>query len=102
MKKSELTLAALETAVKQLHAPSARVVEDASRVDEVYEQILLKILRGELPGGTQIKSAQVARQFGLSRTPVIQALQRLAADGIVTLEMNKRAMVRPGAEHWLV
>jgi DNA-binding GntR family transcriptional regulator len=38
----------------------------------------------------------------LSRTPVVQALQRLAADGIVTLEMNKRAVVRPGAENWLV
>ena len=90
-------------AVKQLGSPTAATAgDDASRVDEVYEQILLKILRGELPGGTQIKSTQVARQLGLSRTPVIQALQRLAADGIVTLEMNKRAVVRPGAEHWLV
>ena len=33
---------------------------------------------------------------------MVQALQRLAADGIVTLEMNKRAVVRPGAENWLV
>jgi DNA-binding GntR family transcriptional regulator len=89
-------------AVKQLGPPAAPASEDASRVDEVYQQILLKILRGELPGGTAIKSTQVAQQLGLSRTPVVQALQRLAADGIVTLEMNKRAVVRPGAEHWLV
>lgn len=89
-------------AVKQLGPPAAPASEDASRVDEVYQQILLKILRGELPGGTAIKSTQVAQQIGLSRTPVVQALQRLAADGIVTLEMNKRAVVRPGAEHWLV
>lgn len=102
MEQSELTLAALEKAVKQLDTASTPVAEDASRVDEVYQQILLKILCGELPGGTRIKSTQIARQFGLSRTPVIQALQRLAADGIVTLEMNKRAVVRPGAENWLV
>ena len=75
---------------------------DFSRVDAVYERILLQIVRGELAGGTELKSTQIAEQLGLSRTPVVQALQRLAADGIVTLEMNKRAVVRPGAENWLV
>ena len=75
---------------------------EASRVDEVYQQILLSIVRGELRGGTELKSTQLARQLGLSRTPVVQALQRLAADGIVLLEVNKRAVVRPGAEKWLV
>ena len=75
---------------------------DASRVDAVYEQILLRIVRGEIKGGDELKSTRIARQLGLSRTPVVQALQRLASDGIVTLEMNKRAVVRPGAENWLV
>jgi DNA-binding GntR family transcriptional regulator len=75
---------------------------DISRVDAVYERILLQIVRGELAGGTELKSTQIAEQLGLSRTPVVQALQRLAADGLVSLEMNKRAVVRPGAENWLV
>jgi DNA-binding GntR family transcriptional regulator len=75
---------------------------DSSRVDEVYERILLQIVRGELPAGTELKSTQIALQLGLSRTPVVQALQRLASDGIVTLELNTRAVVRPGAENWLV
>jgi DNA-binding GntR family transcriptional regulator len=76
--------------------------EDATRVDEVYEQILLGIVRGELPGKTELKSTQLADKLGVSRTPVIQALQRLAADGVVHLKMNKRAVVRPGAENWLI
>jgi DNA-binding GntR family transcriptional regulator len=75
---------------------------EPSRVDAVYEQILLQVVEGKLRGGTELKSTQLARQLGLSRTPVVQALQRLAADGIVTLEMNKRAVVRQGAENWLV
>lgn len=75
---------------------------DGSRVEAVYERILLQIVRGDLAGGTELKSTQIAQQLGLSRTPVVQALQRLAADGIVTLEKNKRAVVRPGAENWLV
>jgi DNA-binding GntR family transcriptional regulator len=71
-------------------------------VDAVYEQILLRVVRGELTGGTELKSTLLAQELGVSRTPVVQALQRLAADGIVTLEPNKRAIVRPGAENWLV
>jgi DNA-binding GntR family transcriptional regulator len=75
---------------------------DASRVDEFYERILLHIVRGELAAGSELKTTQLAEQFRSSRTPVVQALQRLASDGLVTLEMNKRAVVRPGAENWLV
>jgi len=78
------------------------LARELSRVSEVYERILLQIVRGEVQSGTALKSTQIARELGISRTPVVQALQRLAADGIVTLEMNKRAVVRPGAENWLV
>jgi len=78
------------------------LLPEASRVDAVYERILLQIVRGEIQGGAELKSTKIAGQLGISRTPVVQALQRLASDGIVTLEMNKRAVVRPGAENWLV
>ena len=87
------------TAVKPPDLPSS---PDSSRVAEVYERILLQIVRGELTAGTELKSTQIARQLGFSRTPVVQALQRLASDGIVTLIHNKRAVVRPGADNWLV
>jgi DNA-binding GntR family transcriptional regulator len=75
---------------------------ETSLVDDAYHQILLRIIRGELSGGDELKSTQLADALGTSRTPVVQALQRLAADGIVSLEMNKRAVVRPGAENWLM
>jgi DNA-binding GntR family transcriptional regulator len=71
-------------------------------VEEVYRQILLQIIRGEITGGQELKSTLLAKRLKVSRTPVVQALQRLAADGIVSLELNKRATVRPGAENWLV
>ena len=83
-------------------AVKAREPADSSRVDEVYELLLLRIVRGELAASSELKSTQIAAELGLSRTPVVQALQRLASDGIVTLEHNKRAVVRPGAENWLV
>jgi DNA-binding GntR family transcriptional regulator len=40
--------------------------------------------------------------LGMSRTPVMQALSRLTADGIVNQSLNQRATVRPGSENWLV
>ncbi|MBS0211105.1 MAG: GntR family transcriptional regulator [Planctomycetes bacterium] len=79
-----------------------RTATPASAVDAVYEALLLQIVRGELTGGTTLKSTQLARDLNVSRTPVVQALQRLAADGIVTQRLNYRAVVRPGAEKWLV
>ena len=81
---------------------TADSVTDGTRVDEVYQLILLAIVRGELRAGDELKSTRWAKQLGISRTPVVQALHRLAADGLVTLEVNKRAVVRPGAENWLV
>ena len=75
---------------------------ESSYVDEVYDSILLKIIRGELTGGAELKSTQLAQALGVSRTPVVQALQRLAADGIVTLEVNRRAVLCAWAENWLV
>ncbi len=71
-------------------------------VEEIYEQILLRIIRGEFSGGQKLKSTLLAKELRVSRTPIVQALQRLAADGIVALEPNKRAVVQPGAENWLV
>lgn len=76
--------------------------ERRSLADEAHDRILLKIIRGELPAGTELKTTKLAETLGMSRTPVIQALSRLTADGIVSQTLNQRATVRPGAENWLV
>ncbi len=73
-----------------------------SLAEEVYDRILLRIIRRELPGGTELKSTVLAKELAVSRTPVNVALARLAADGIVKQAANLRATVSPGAENWLV
>lgn len=70
--------------------------------ETVYDRILLRIIRGELASGTELKSTQVAARMQVSRTPVVQAIARLLSDGIVTQQTHHRAVVRPGAENWLV
>lgn len=92
-----------EMSSDRLASGRASAGDDAvSRVDGVYRQILARIIRGELPGGSELKSTRLAAELGVSRTPVVQALARLLADGIITQRMNMRAIVRPGAENWLV
>ncbi|WP_299463080.1 GntR family transcriptional regulator [uncultured Gimesia sp.] len=76
--------------------------DSPSLVDEVYQKLLLRIIRCEFPGGAELKSTQLAREIGVSRTPVVQALARLQADGIVIQQKNHRAVVREGAENWLL
>lgn len=76
--------------------------EHHSLADEAHDRILLKIIRGELTAGTELKTTKLSEMLGMSRTPVMQALSRLTADGIVSQALNQRATVRPGAENWLV
>lgn len=76
--------------------------EHHSLADEAHDRILLKIIRGELTEGTELKTTKLSEMLGMSRTPVMQALSRLTADGIVSQALNQRATVRPGAENWLV
>lgn len=76
-------------------------IGEHSSVDEVYTQILLRIVKGNLPSGAVLTSTRLAAQLNVSRTPIVAALDRLVADGILKKERNKRAVVREGAEHWL-
>jgi DNA-binding GntR family transcriptional regulator len=49
----------------------------------VYELIRREILSGGLRPGTKLHQAQLAKSFGVSITPVREALSALAADGFV-------------------
>ncbi|TAL46104.1 MAG: GntR family transcriptional regulator, partial [Salinibacterium sp.] len=49
----------------------------------VFEQILAAVHAGALLPGQRISDAALAEQFGVSRTPVREALQRLREIGII-------------------
>jgi DNA-binding GntR family transcriptional regulator len=51
------------------------------------------ILRGELPAGARLGEAELAERLGVSRTPVREALTRLAAEGLVDIVPNRGARV---------
>ncbi|MCS7232547.1 MAG: GntR family transcriptional regulator [Synergistetes bacterium] len=60
---------------------------------KVYEILKEAILKGDLKGGSRLVESQLASQLGTSRTPVREAIHRLAAEGLVELLPNQGAFV---------
>jgi DNA-binding GntR family transcriptional regulator len=63
--------------------------------DEVYQRILSQVQRGELPAGTRVRDGALAEQLGVSRTPVREALLRLAREGVLDTALGRGFRVRP-------
>lgn len=83
---------------------TARVVADdresgpealqiASVVDQVYVAIRERIATGSLARGARVHQEDLAEGLGVSRTPVREALRRLAAEGLVEMRTNRGARV---------
>jgi DNA-binding GntR family transcriptional regulator len=65
----------------------------ASVVDQVYMAIRDRITSGSLPRGARVHQEDLAAELGVSRTPVREALRRLAAEGLVEMRTNRGARV---------
>ena len=68
-------------------------VKRPSLVDSVYETLLEAIISGQLSPGTELNSVQLANQLDVSRTPVTEAINLLAHDGVVEQVNHRRARV---------
>lgn len=69
--------------------------ESGNLSDGVYQALKRKILQCILAPGDLIVEAGLARQFGVSRTPVREALRRLMQDGYVSVSPGSRYRVTP-------
>lgn len=64
-----------------------------STVDVVQQAFMTDMLRGSIQPGTWVRQDEVADKLGVSKIPVREALQRLAALGLVRFETNRGAIV---------
>jgi DNA-binding GntR family transcriptional regulator len=69
-----------------------------SNVETAYRSLLGRIAAGELLPGAFLVEAELAADIGVSRTPVREAIRRLASEGLVHVEGRRRAVVRQVAE----
>jgi len=63
-------------------------------VDHLAATLQARVLSGEIPSGARLRQEAIAREFGVSRTPVREALRQLQALGIAQVEHNRGAIVR--------
>lgn len=59
----------------------------------VYARLKRRIINGKLPLGAKLTEDRLAAELGVSRTPIREALNRLAQDGLVTIIPYRGAFV---------
>ena len=68
--------------------------------EQAAQSLREEILSGAIPSGTRLGEADLAGRLSVSRTPIREALSRLAAEGLVEIQPNRGARVATwSAEH---
>jgi DNA-binding GntR family transcriptional regulator len=65
-----------------------------TKADDIALEIEEAIVSGELTPGAVLRQDSLSEQYGVSRTPIREALRRLAALGLVSFEPNRGVRVR--------
>ncbi len=66
--------------------------------EEAAELLRQRIFRRELEPGSWIDETRLAEEYGISRTPLREALKVLATEGLVTMKMRRGAYVTEVSE----
>jgi DNA-binding GntR family transcriptional regulator len=60
---------------------------------EIHDHLRRLILEGRLPPGAELKQAELARAFDVSRTPLREAFRMLQEEGLIDADINHRGRV---------
>jgi DNA-binding GntR family transcriptional regulator len=72
---------------------SAVTLTPRALYEEVAELLRQRIFSRELEPGSWIDEMKIAEEYGISRTPLREALKVLAAEGLVTMKVRRGAYV---------
>ena len=67
---------------------------ETTKADDIALEIEEAIVGGDLAPGTVLRQETLSERYGVSRTPIREALRRLAALGLVDFEPNRGVRVR--------
>ncbi|MBS1894178.1 MAG: GntR family transcriptional regulator [Actinobacteria bacterium] len=77
------------------HTPSLSQFDHSGLNDKVYDRVRAALLSGELAPGQKLSLNSLSEQLGVSRSPVHQALTRLATEGLVDVRSRRGYFVTP-------
>ncbi len=61
--------------------------------EKIYNALIEAILKKELKPGERVTELELAKKFGISRTPIREAFRRLESEGFLTIIPRKGAIV---------
>ncbi len=68
--------------------------DPGTKADEIALLLEDEIVSGRIEAGTVLRQEQLSERFGVSRTPIREALRRLSAQGLVSFTPNRGVRVR--------
>ncbi len=77
------------------HSWTERPIQRLSLHDEIAAKLRVMIQEGELAPGTRVPEVKLCQHFGISRTPLREALKVLASEGLIELRPNRGSIVSP-------
>src|SRR6188472_2773027 len=90
-----LGLSWIQNEIVGMHAARLRpVITVSTKADDIAGVLEDEIVGGAIPPGTVLRQEMLSERFEVSRTPVREALRRLAALGLVSFEPNRGVRVR--------
>jgi DNA-binding GntR family transcriptional regulator len=84
---------AAHSAMPQLDHPQVRF-DRGQRRHAIVESLLADVFQGHLAAGQRLGTQELAERFGVSHTPIREALIALAGIGVIDLAPNRGAVVR--------
>lgn len=75
-------------------APRTEKIERRSVAEQVYEILKRDLRSGRLAQGEDLVEARLAKQLGVSRAPIREAVQRLSQDGLIQSTVGRSWKVR--------
>ncbi|MGI6028681.1 MAG: GntR family transcriptional regulator [Candidatus Heteroscillospira sp.] len=78
------------------------IVINSTIQEQVYQIIRHEVVNRVFHEGEQLKEAELAQRFNVSRSPVREALHRLAGDGMLTIIPNRGIFVKEFDEKYII
>jgi len=91
--KVEMENSSPQDAAREETRPQFQPIGRKALAVEITERLRQMILEGQLQPGEKINEKLLTQQFGVSRTPLREALKVLAADGLLELIPNRGAII---------
>lgn len=86
------------TRTRRSHATTNGATNSLPSSEYVYRSLKEQIISGELPPDSRLIELAIAAEYGVSRTPVREALKRLAAENLVLADPT-RGMIVHAPDH---